>query len=116
MEEKINELEKKIDANMEKIISNMNHLHSCEEQINKNSKKIQKNTSALELLHTINNVKKRFFIMWSVTFIALLISIGYNIYLLNDINTVTTTTTQEIEQDNENGTNNFIGRDGDING
>lgn len=116
MEEKISELEKKIDDNMDKIIENMNYLHNCEEKINKNSKKIQKNTSALELLHTINNVKKRFFIMWFATFIALLISVGYNIYLLSDINTVTTTTTQEVEQENENGTNNFIGRDGDING
>ena len=81
LEAKINELEKKIDSNMDKIISNMNRLHSHEEKINANAKKIQKNTGALEVLHTINNVKKRFFIMWVSTFILLLLSIGLNMYL-----------------------------------
>ena len=66
---------------MDKIINNMNRLHSHEEKINANAKKIQKNTGALEVLHTINNVKKRFFIMWVSTFILLLLSIGLNIYL-----------------------------------
>ena len=82
MEEKIAELEKKIDNNIEKIISTMNELHNHEEKINNNAKKIQKNTGALEILHTINNVKKRFFVMWFITFIALIVSICFNIFLL----------------------------------
>lgn len=82
IEEKIIELEKKIDSNFNKIIKNMNKLHSHEEKINENANNIQKNTGALEILHTINNVKKRFFIMWFITFIALIFSIGFNIFLL----------------------------------
>jgi hypothetical protein len=82
IEKKIIELEKKIDENKAELINNMNRLHNQEEKINKNTKKIQKNTSALEILHTINNVKKRFFTMWFITFVALIISICFNIFLL----------------------------------
>ena len=82
IEKKIIELEKKIDENKTELINNMNRLHNQEEKINKNTKKIQKNTSALEILHTINNVKKRFFTMWFITFVALIISICFNIFLL----------------------------------
>ena len=76
------DIEKKIDENKTELINNMNRLHNQEELINKNAKKIQKNTSALELLHTINNVKKRFFTMWFITFVALLVSGALNIFLL----------------------------------
>ena len=82
IEKKIIELEKKIDENKTELINNMNKLHNQEEKINKNTKKIQKNTSALEILHTINNVKKRFFTMWFITFVTLIISICFNIFLL----------------------------------
>ena len=44
--------------------------------------------------------------MWFLT-------IGYLVYVLNDIGTIETT--QEVQQENENGNNNFIGNDGDIN-
>ena len=44
--------------------------------------------------------------MWFIT-------IGYLVYLLNDIGTVETTT-QEVSQENTDGTNNFVGNDGDI--
>ena len=105
-EEKINELEQKIESNYNEIISNMKKLHRHEEKINKN-------TGAIEVLHTIKTYNNRFFFMWIITFFALLISIGYNIYITNDINTVET---QRIEQESEAGNNNYIGRDGDING
>jgi len=82
VEEKINELEVKIDSNMNKIIKNMNRLHSHEKKINENANNIQKNTGALEVLHTINNVKKRFFIMWLSTFLLLVCSVCLNIFLL----------------------------------
>lgn len=82
IEEKIAELEKKIDENKNELINNMNRLHNQEEKINNNAKKIQKNTGALEILHTINNVKRKFFIMWFITFIALIVSICFNIFLL----------------------------------
>lgn len=75
LEKAIIELKESVDANKKDIIGNMNLLHNHEEQI-------QKNTGALELLHTINNVKKRFFIMWFLTFIVLICSVICNIYLL----------------------------------
>lgn len=53
------------------------------EKIENNSQRIEKNTGALEILHTINDCKKRYFTMWLFTFIAFLCSIGYIIYLLN---------------------------------
>ena len=76
------ELKQQLDNNVKLIISNMNELHNHEELINKNAKRIEKNTGALEILHTINNVKKRFFVMWFLTFVAFIISIGLNIFLL----------------------------------
>ncbi|MBR4486078.1 hypothetical protein IKS57_01740 [bacterium] len=75
-------LEQKIDANKEEILGMIKELHKHEKKINNNSNRIQKNTGALELLHTLNNVKKRFFVMWASTFIALIVAIGCIIYLL----------------------------------
>lgn len=43
--------------------------------------------------------------------------LSYTLWLLNDISVeevTTTTTTQEVTQENESGDNNFIGNDGDI--
>nr|MBR6100736.1 hypothetical protein [bacterium] len=56
-----------------------------------------------------------FFIMWLITFLALAFMVYKYIELNNDIGVIETTTTQEIQQENENGDNNYIGRDGDIN-
>ena len=112
-EEKINELEKKIDNNMKEIITNMNKLHSHEKKINNNEEKINRNTGAIDVLHTIKTYNNRFFFMWIITFFALIVSIGYNIYIISDTNVEKT---QRIEQESESGSNNYIGRDGDING
>lgn len=65
---KLEELEKKVTKN--------------EQKIKENDKRITKNTGALEILHTINNCKRRYFTMWLITFISFLCSIGYIIYLL----------------------------------
>ena len=54
--------------------------------------------------------------MWILTFIILLVAVGYIVYLKTDMNTVITETQQEVEQENTEGDNNYIGRDGDING
>lgn len=71
-DEKINELERKIDDNFERIIANMDRLHSHEERINRN-------TSAIDVLHTIKTYNNRFFYMWLITFIALIISVVFNL-------------------------------------
>lgn len=98
------ELERKIEENANKIISNF-------ELINNNSERIQQNTGALEILKTFKADSKKFFIMWIITFIALLVMVGYTIYLTNDTNTITT---QEVEQESSEGSNYYVGRDGDI--
>lgn len=53
------------------------------EKIENNAQQIQRNTGALEVLHTINNCKRRYFTMWLITFIAFICSIIYIIYLLS---------------------------------
>lgn len=101
------------------------HIEDVKKQAEENTRKIEENTNrisyntgALEVLHTIKINTIMFFVMWMITFIILLLSMAYIIYLKNDTTTVITETEtqQEVEQENENGDNNFIGRDGDING
>ena len=75
MDKELERLENKIDANKEELLNTISQLHNHEERI-------QKNTGALELLHTINSVKTRYFIMWLFTFGALLNAVGFIIYLL----------------------------------
>ena len=65
---------------------------------------------AMEFVHTLKVQNKRMFICWLVTFIAFIGLLGYTIWLLNDIETITT----EITQDTETGYNNYIGNDGEI--
>ncbi len=81
IEKEIKEIKEIMYGNTEKILKTMDRLHSHEEMINENSNNIQKTTGALELLHTINNIKKRFFIMWLSTFLLLICSVCLNIYL-----------------------------------
>lgn len=66
---------------------------------------------AKELLHILKTQNKRMFIAWLITFIAFIGLLGYTIWLLNDISYVDTT---EVNQDTENGYNNYIGNDGEI--
>ena len=65
---------------------------------------------AMEFVHTLKLQNKRMFICWLVTFIAFILLLGYTIWLLNDVETITT----KVTQDSETGYNNFIGNDGDI--
>lgn len=78
-----------------------------------------KESYAKELMKEILKDKKRdriiFLIVWLLTFIALITITIFYIRLQSDIGVIETTT-QEVQQDNENGDNNFIGRDADING
>lgn len=78
-----------------------------------------KESYAKELIREMKKDNRRIttmlFIMWIITFIALITITYLYIRLNNDIGVIETTTTQEVTQDNTNGDNNFIGRDGDIN-
>ena len=99
------EIEKSLEKLEEKISKNLNKIQS-------NTEKIHQNTGALEILKTFKADSNKFFIMWLITFTAFLMLLGYTIYLTNDISTVTT---QEVEQEASDGSNYFVGRDGDIN-
>jgi heme/copper-type cytochrome/quinol oxidase subunit 2 len=67
---------------------------------------------AWEIIQESKKNNTKFFIMWLITFIAL---IGLSIYTYNlqkDIGVIETT--EEVTQNNDNGYNNYIGNDGDI--
>lgn len=84
--------------------------------ISSNSKQIESNTGALALLHTINSNSNKYFVIWIITFVFLVGSVVFNIYLLTQYDKVETIETQEVEQETGDGSNYYIGRDGDING
>jgi hypothetical protein len=65
---------------------------------------------AMQFVDTLKVQNKRLFICWIITFLAFIALLGYTIWLLNDVETITT----EVTQDSETGYNNFIGNDGDI--
>jgi hypothetical protein len=108
LENRINENSSKLDQLRDEIEKNFN-------RINENKEKIEHNSGALALLHTIKSNGDKYFVMWIITFMAFLFSIGYIVYLKNEYTQVETNT-EEIQQENESGNNNYIGRDGDING
>lgn len=89
---------------------------SLKDDINKVQNKVEElenQSFAMELIHDYKMQNKRLFIIWIITFIAFISLLGYTIWLLNDIGTVEEVTT--VTQDNDNGYNNYIGNDGDIN-
>lgn len=67
------------------------------------------NSLASEILQDYKKANKRMFIIIIVILVMWLATIGYLVYLLNDIGTI------EVTQENDEGYNNYIGNDGDIN-
>ena len=65
---------------------------------------------ATEMLHILKVQNKRLFVIWLITFIAFISLLGYTIWLLNSIDYVD----ESITQETESGYNNYIGNDGDI--
>lgn len=76
-------------------------------------KSVKNQSLAMELLSDYKKANQRQFIIILALILMWTATIVYLVYVLNDIG-VEETTTQEIEQTNENGYNNFIGNDGDI--
>ena len=107
----IEELNKKIDDSAEKILNNLKQIEKNANKIEGNREKIQKNSYALDILKDYKNENKRLFIIIILIVIMWFLTIGYLVYILNDIGTIDETT---ITQDNTNGYNNYIGNDGDI--
>lgn len=98
-----------------------NQLQKTEEKI----EKLEEKSFAMEMLEfskrqlEINNknlgsANKRYFIIIILLIIALCLSIGYTIYLLNDISTIRTETIQEVSDIDTIGGN--ITNNGDIYG
>lgn len=69
------------------------------EKMKKEVKEIQEQTFALEILSDYKKQYKRLFIIWIITFLALIGISCYLIYLLNDIGVETTTTEEIIDID-----------------
>lgn len=91
---------------------------NIKEEIEKVEEKVEKTSFAMEMLQfskkqneQLENNNRRMFWIWLITFIGLVLSVGYIVYLLNDISSVDAT---EVTQQNEDGYNNYIGNDGDI--
>jgi hypothetical protein len=81
------------------------------ERVENKMKRIEEESLAMELLKDARKTNKRMFVVILVILSMWFTTIGYLVYVLNDISNVTTT---EVSQDNENGYNNYIGNDGDI--
>lgn len=74
------ELEKRINENTEKLDKLTQEIENNLDRINKNKEQIEHNSGALALLHTINSNSNKYFIIWIITFIFFLVSIGYIIF------------------------------------
>ena len=78
----------------------------------KEVKEVKEQSLAMELLEDYKKANKRQFIIILVILVMWFCTIGYLLYVLNDISSVETTET--ITQENADGYNNYIGNDGDI--
>lgn len=76
----------------------------------KEVQEIKTQSLALELIRDYKNQSKRQFVIIIIILILWFATIGYLVYVLNDIGSYEETITQE----NENGYNNYIGNDGEI--
>ena len=75
---------------------------------------MEKDTLAIEILHELKATIKR---LWITVVILIVLLFGTNLAWLYYWNLPCETSDTTISQDSEdNGTNNFIGNDGDING
>lgn len=81
------------------------------EEMKEEVKAVKEKSIAMELLQDQKKQNKRLFIIILVILGMWFLTIGYLVYVLNDIGTHEDVITQE----NENGYNNYIGNDGDIN-
>lgn len=72
---------------------------------------------AMEILQDYKKANKRMFIIIIVVLIMWMSTIGYLVYILNDIGTEEITETYDVTQESdENGNNNFINRSENVNG
>lgn len=86
------------------------------EEMKREIHEVQQHSFAFELLRDQKAIylrtNKRMFIIILVILGMWFATIGYLVFVLNDVGIETIT--QEVTQENSNGNNNFIGNDGDI--
>ena len=82
-------------------------------EVKEEVKKVKEQSFAMDLLKDYKHQNKRQFIIILVILTMWFATIGYLVYVLNDIGVIEETT-QEVMQENESGNNNFIGNNGDI--
>ena len=80
--------------------------------IKKEFQEVKNQSFAMDLLNDYKKQNKRLFVIIIILIVAFMGLLAYTIYLLNDIGVEESQ--QTVSQDNENGSNNFIGNDGDI--
>ena len=107
----IKELEQRLDETTKRIIENIEKIEQNTAKIDNNANKIQQNSYALDILRDYKKGYNRWHAIALVFMILWIITMGYLVYVLNDVGTIDETT---ITQDNQNGYNNYIGNDGDI--
>lgn len=80
------------------------------EEIKMKAEKLEHQNLATEIYSDYAKANKRLFVILIVVLCMWLSTIGYLVYVLNDIGVIETT----VEQENSDGYNNYIGEDGDI--
>ena len=111
MEKEIEELREKLDKNSQMIIDNIKKIQKNSTKIDDNFEKIQQNSYALDILKDYKKGYNRWHAIALIFMILWIITVGYLVYILNDIGTIDETT---ITQDNKSGYNNYVGNNGDI--
>lgn len=95
----INSNFKKIEDNAQKILENLERIENNSNKIDGNAQKIQQNSYALDILRDYKNGNHRLFIALIVVIIMWFLTMGYLVYVLNDIEyeeIITETNEQEI--------------------
>lgn len=110
----IEKLEQKIDDNAKKIIENIKRIEQNSAKIDDNSNKIQQNSYALDILKDYKKGFNRWHTIALIFMILWILTVGYLVYVLNDIGTIEETNRQEIT-DVDTIENSSIAN-GDING
>lgn len=80
------------------------------EEIKMKAEKLEHQNLATEIYSDYAKANKRLFVILIVVLCMWFTTIGYLVYVLNDIGVIETT----VEQENSDGYNNYIGEDGDI--
>ena len=90
----LEELIKKVEENTKRLDSHLEEIKKNGNNISHNDKRIQQNSYTLEILKDYKTESKRLFIILIIVLSMWFLTIGYLVYVLNDVGTIETT--QEI--------------------